>query len=142
MFPKREPQKGERLCPFDNVLYSQVPGYVSGCGCPVCKAIGQYHLPVANPPTRKPKQKKPKCKTMERKVQLRSTPKPSAVLGCGMKSTMGKLFNLSLSVERELWRRGWDKISDGWFNVHSGLLVTMEAALQIEINKENARATQ
>lgn len=45
-FPKRKPRKGERLCPFDNIAYSKVPGYVSGYGCPVCKAIGQYHLPV------------------------------------------------------------------------------------------------
>jgi len=45
-FPKRKPLKGETLCPFDNVPYNEVPNYKSGFGCPVCKAIGQYHLPI------------------------------------------------------------------------------------------------
>ena len=46
MFPKREPQQGEVCCPYDGVAYSKVPGYISGYGCPVCGAIGQYHLPI------------------------------------------------------------------------------------------------
>lgn len=45
-FSKRQPAKGEKLCPYDDVAYERVPGYVSGYGCPVCKAISFYHLPV------------------------------------------------------------------------------------------------
>ena len=45
-FEKRLPGKGETLCPYDGVAYWQVPNYVSGYGCPVCNAIGPYHLPV------------------------------------------------------------------------------------------------
>lgn len=43
---KREPQAGEMLCPYDGVVYSNVPGYESARGCPVCKGIGPYHVPV------------------------------------------------------------------------------------------------
>lgn len=46
MFPKREPQEGEVYCPYDGIAYSKVPGYISGYGCPVCGAIGQYHVPI------------------------------------------------------------------------------------------------
>lgn len=45
-FQKREPGEGEKPCPYDGIAYSQVPGYVSGYGCPVCEAISAYHLPV------------------------------------------------------------------------------------------------
>jgi len=45
-FEKRKPTKSEKLCPFDDVPYNEVPGYEPGYGCPVCKAIGLYHLPV------------------------------------------------------------------------------------------------
>lgn len=45
-WPKREPGFDERYCPYDGVAYSKVPGYVSGYGCPVCKAISSYHLPI------------------------------------------------------------------------------------------------
>jgi len=45
-FPKRIPQDGEIHCPYDGVAYSSVPGYISGYGCPVCGAIGAYHLPI------------------------------------------------------------------------------------------------
>jgi len=45
-FPKRVLGINERLCPYDGKLYEQVPGYISGYGCPVCKGIGNFHLPV------------------------------------------------------------------------------------------------
>ena len=45
-FPKRDPGPGEKLCPYDGIAYNKVPGYEPGYGCPICKAIGQYHLPV------------------------------------------------------------------------------------------------
>lgn len=48
-FDKRKPARGEQLCPYDGISYSKVPGYVSGYGCPVCKAIGPHHLPVRRP---------------------------------------------------------------------------------------------
>ncbi len=32
------------LCPYHNIPYENVPGYVSGYGCPVCKGIGESHL--------------------------------------------------------------------------------------------------
>ncbi len=47
---KREPLNGEIHCPYDNITYNHVPGYVEGYGCPVCKAIGTYHLPVSTLP--------------------------------------------------------------------------------------------
>jgi hypothetical protein len=43
---KRKPSKDEKPCPYDGIAYSKVPGYVSGYGCPVCKGIGPYHLPI------------------------------------------------------------------------------------------------
>ena len=43
---ERKPTKGEKPCPFHGVPYSEIPGYELGYGCPVCKAIGLYHLPV------------------------------------------------------------------------------------------------
>lgn len=46
-FPKREPGPDETLCPYDGIAYRKVPGYMEGYGCPVCKAISFYHLPVA-----------------------------------------------------------------------------------------------
>lgn len=46
MFDKGVPLENEIYCPYDDTSYNQVPGYVSGYGCPVCKAIGVYHLPV------------------------------------------------------------------------------------------------
>ncbi|MES3004696.1 MAG: hypothetical protein V4690_01130 [Patescibacteria group bacterium] len=46
-FPKRHPRKGERLCPYDGIAYRMVPGYESSRGCPVCKAIAEFHLPVS-----------------------------------------------------------------------------------------------
>ena len=36
----------EKPCPYDGVLYSKVPGYIEGYGCPVCKAIGFSHLSI------------------------------------------------------------------------------------------------
>lgn len=45
-YRKRKPGKGEKPCPYDDVPYKDVPGYVPGYGCPVCKAISFYHLPV------------------------------------------------------------------------------------------------
>ena len=46
MIKKRKPQKEEKPCPYDNVFYWEIPGYIEGYGCPVCKAIGPYHLPI------------------------------------------------------------------------------------------------
>lgn len=46
MFPKQAPGDGQQLCPFDGTKYREVPGYVSGYGCPCCKAISFHHLPV------------------------------------------------------------------------------------------------
>jgi hypothetical protein len=46
-FAKQKPKKGQVLCPYDGIAYSQVPGYVSGYGCPVCEAISFYHVPVS-----------------------------------------------------------------------------------------------
>ena len=43
---KVEPREGEEYCPYDGIAYEQVPGYKPGHGCPVCKGIGEYHLPV------------------------------------------------------------------------------------------------
>ncbi len=31
-------------CPYTGLAYSEVPGYISGYGCPVCKGIGPSHL--------------------------------------------------------------------------------------------------
>jgi hypothetical protein len=36
----------EELCPYDKTSYQAIPGYVTGKGCPVCKSIADYHLPV------------------------------------------------------------------------------------------------
>lgn len=61
MFKKRWPKKGERFCPYDGVAYGRVPGYIVGYGCPVCKAIGNFHLPVlAEVANRYPRRKKQK----------------------------------------------------------------------------------
>jgi hypothetical protein len=46
IFMKRKPKKNEKLCSYDGIAYSKVPGYISGYGCPVCKGIGPYHLPI------------------------------------------------------------------------------------------------
>lgn len=46
---KRQPAEGEIACPYDGVAYRDVPGYVEGYGCPVCKAISFHHLPVRAP---------------------------------------------------------------------------------------------
>ena len=46
MFGKKSPGPGEVLCPHDGVLFDKVPGYEPQRGCPVCKAIGMYHLPI------------------------------------------------------------------------------------------------
>ena len=45
---KKEPTEEETHCPYDGIANSQIPGYVSGYGCPVCKAIGAYHVPVGH----------------------------------------------------------------------------------------------
>lgn len=39
-------QLAERPCPYTGVAYNRVPGYVEGYGCPVCKAIGSFHINV------------------------------------------------------------------------------------------------
>lgn len=46
MFAKRAPNENENWCPYDGVPYDEVPGYISGYGCPACGAISFYHLPV------------------------------------------------------------------------------------------------
>ena len=38
--------KAEVPCPYTGIAYEQVPGYVPGYGCPVCKAISFNHLTV------------------------------------------------------------------------------------------------
>lgn len=40
------PDKHEKYCQYRNVAYHNVPGYVSGYGCPECGGIGPYHVPV------------------------------------------------------------------------------------------------
>lgn len=47
MFPKKKPGKDEIPCPYDGTAYSEIPGYVPGRGCPVCKAISFHHLPIS-----------------------------------------------------------------------------------------------
>ena len=32
------------MCPYAGIAYSEVPGYISGYGCPVCGGIGPSHL--------------------------------------------------------------------------------------------------
>lgn len=39
--------EGTRMCPHEGAKFKDVPGYVEGYGCPVCKGLS-YHLPVAN----------------------------------------------------------------------------------------------
>lgn len=39
----------EQPCPYTGIAYSNVPGYVTGYGCPVCKAIGPSHLTINKP---------------------------------------------------------------------------------------------
>lgn len=48
----RKPQADagiEQPCPYTGIAYSSVPGYVTGYGCPVCKAIGPSHLTINKP---------------------------------------------------------------------------------------------
>lgn len=45
-FAKRKPLEGEILCPYNEVPYNEILGYISGYGCPVCKAIGVFHIPI------------------------------------------------------------------------------------------------
>lgn len=47
------------------------------------------------------------------------------------------LMSLSLEVERQLYRRGWDRTTDGWVNAKTGERGTMEEALRREIDKAN-----
>lgn len=44
---KIEPGLGEKYCPYDGVAYKDIPDYMPGYGCPVCKAVGRYHIPVS-----------------------------------------------------------------------------------------------
>lgn len=46
VFPKRIPGPLEKSCPYDGTAYKDVPGYVTGLGCPVCKALSFHHLPI------------------------------------------------------------------------------------------------
>lgn len=46
LFIHHEPNENEDACPYDGIAYSQIPGYISGYGCPICKGIGPYHLPI------------------------------------------------------------------------------------------------
>ncbi len=46
LWPKRQLINNEKLCPYDGVAYKDVPGYIPGYGCPICKAISSFHLPV------------------------------------------------------------------------------------------------
>jgi len=32
------------LCPYNRIPFKQIPGYIEGYGCPVCKSITFYHL--------------------------------------------------------------------------------------------------
>ena len=56
-----------------------------------------------------------------------------------------ELLELQRSIYRELGKRGWDKTARGWMNIHTGLVLTMDAAIQQEIDnagldrKEEAR---
>lgn len=36
------------MCPYDGVAFFEVPGYVSGYGCPLCGSVrsDRMHLPV------------------------------------------------------------------------------------------------
>jgi hypothetical protein len=45
MLFKRNPGKGEKKCPYDGIKYSKIPGY-TWHGCPICKSVGPWHLPV------------------------------------------------------------------------------------------------
>lgn len=38
--------EGNLPCPYFGLAYENVPGHIYGYGCPVCKAIGTYHLSV------------------------------------------------------------------------------------------------
>ena len=49
-----------------------------------------------------------------------------------------RLLDLQLAVMRELGNRGWDKTAFGWHNAIIGGTATMEGALQMEIDKDNA----
>ncbi len=40
-------QPAEKPCPYTGIAYENVPGYIPGYGCPVCKAISWSHLTVA-----------------------------------------------------------------------------------------------
>ncbi len=37
--------ENEKLCPYNRVTFSSIPGYIPGYGCPVCKGLS-YHVPV------------------------------------------------------------------------------------------------
>lgn len=36
----------EIACPYDKIAYHRIPGYIAGYGCPACKSVVSYHLPI------------------------------------------------------------------------------------------------
>lgn len=46
IFSKRVPLMDGVLCLYDGIAYEDIPGYIDGYGCPICKGSSFYHLPI------------------------------------------------------------------------------------------------